>query len=155
MITIIIASDHAGYDLKTALIPILQEKGYKVIDLGCSSRARADYPDYAHRVAQTLQDQEDPKNAQDAQEERVQFGILICGSGIGMSIAANRHRGIRAALVQTPIQAALARAHNNANVLCLGARFLTLAEAKACATTFLSTPFEGGRHKGRVQMLDL
>lgn len=136
-----IASDHAGVELKAALAGMLGQRGLAVADLGPADTQSVDYPDYARKLAEWM------KNTNGSR------GILICGSGIGMSIAANRHAHIRAALVATPEQAALARQHNDANVLCLGARQVNEATAKQCVAAFLDTTFEGGRHTRRVNKL--
>lgn len=139
---IALAADHAGVELKSALIHMLELEGYPVTNLGTNSSDSVDYPDYAHALAEWLHKQ--PETAR---------GILICGSGIGISIAANRHAHIRAALCMNAEMATLARQHNNANVLCLGARFTGEALAKTCTQTFLTTRFEGGRHDNRVKKL--
>ncbi|MES2607756.1 MAG: ribose 5-phosphate isomerase B [Pseudomonadota bacterium] len=138
---IYIASDHAGIELKSALKQHIEAVGHSVIDEGTVSSASVDYPDYAQKVATRLL--VDP-SAQ---------GILICGTGIGMSIAANRFSHVRAALCQTIEESCLARAHNDANVLCLGARVISDDAAIACVDAFLATEFEGGRHTGRTQKL--
>lgn len=139
--TIAIANDHAGLALKHALLADIAALGFTPLDLGTNSADSVDYPDYGHAVANAVLD------------GRAQFGIAICGSGIGISIAANRHPGIRAALVSSAEAATLARQHNDANVLCLGARLIGEAEAKACVTQFLTRAFEGGRHQARVAKL--
>lgn len=139
--TIALASDHAGFALKSALRAWLEQKGHRCLDLGTDSDASVDYPDYGHELARTLI------------AGKAETGIALCGSGIGISIAANRHAGIRAALCHNPQTAALSRAHNDANVLVLAARTTDEATAKACITAFLSTPFEGGRHQTRVEKL--
>lgn len=139
---IAIASDHAGVDLKKSIKQDIENAGHQVVDLGPTDTQSVDYPDFAHKLAQWMKDK--PQSS----------GILICGSGIGMSIAANRHSHIRAALVCTPEQAALARQHNNANVLCLGARQLPEATARAATKTFLETAFDGGRHETRVKKIN-
>jgi ribose 5-phosphate isomerase B len=136
-----IASDHAGVDLKEVLKQELASLGCAVTDLGPNQTSSVDYPDYAQALAEWMK--------QDADSA----GILICGSGIGMSMAANRHKHIRAALVCTVEQTALSRQHNNANVLCLGARQISETTARECTKTFFTTEFEGGRHAGRVQKL--
>ena len=136
-----IASDHAGVELKEVLKQELSDLGCTVFDLGPNDTASVDYPDYATKLTDWI------KNNPDAS------GVLICGSGIGMSIAANRHKHIRAALVCTPEQAALSRQHNNANVLCLGARQIPEKTARECIKTFFTTTFEGGRHAGRVEKM--
>ena len=136
--TIAIAADHGGFDLKSILIPELRDLGYEVLDLGTMSRDSVDYPDFAAALAGAIV------------EGRVTRGVLICGTGIGMSIAANRHRAIRAALVHDGTSARLARQHNDANVLVLGGRLLGAEVAKDCVKVFFATAFEGGRHARRV-----
>ena len=137
-----LASDHAGFELKKHLQPFLRELGYEVHDLGTDSTESVDYPDFGHALANCLL------------SGIARWGIAICGSGIGISIAANRHPGIRAALCQNAAQAALARQHNDANILALGARMVSEQTAQECVKTFLSTAFEGGRHEKRVKKLD-
>lgn len=139
---IIIASDHAGVDLKSELVTYLNSLNYIVYDLGPKNSDSVDYPDYAHKAAKAFED----KLAEKA--------VLICGSGIGISIAANRHHSIRAALCHTVEHAKLAREHNDANILCLGARFSNVELAKKCLDVFLNTSFEGGRHKRRVEKIN-
>ena len=136
--TIAIAADHGGFDLKSVLVHELRALGYEVLDLGTMTRDSVDYPDFAATLAGAIVD------------GRAARGVLICGSGIGMSIAANRHRAIRAALVHDDTSARLARQHNDANVLVLGARLLGPEVAKDCVKTFFSTQFEGGRHARRI-----
>ena len=138
---IAIGSDHAGFRLKSSLIAYLQSKGINVEDFGTHSEQSVDYPDFAHPVATTVE------------EGKADFGILICGSANGISMAANKHKGIRAAVCWMEEVATLARQHNNANILSLPARFISDAEAKKCVDTFLSTPFEGGRHANRVNKI--
>jgi ribose 5-phosphate isomerase B len=138
-----IASDHAGVELKTHLVNLLKNRGHEVVDFGPETADRVDYPDYATKVCAGVLG------------GRVDRGILICGSGIGMSIAANRHQGIRCALVHDPVGAELSRRHNNSNVIALGARLLGPDQASACVLTWLQTPFDGGRHQGRIDKLDL
>ena len=138
---IAIASDHAGFDLKAQLKQELAAMGFEALDLGPDSTASVDYPDFANRLAAVLKD---------GQAKR---GVLICGTGIGISMAANRHRHIRAALVHDVTGARLTRQHNNANVLCLGARLIGADVAKDCLKVFLTTDFEGGRHENRVAKL--
>lgn len=133
-----IGSDHAGYALKSALIPWLESLGYNVTDKGCHSEDSIDYPDYGHPVAS------------DVESNTANVGILICGSGNGISMTANKHQGIRCALCWTPEISALARQHNDANIVALPARFIDLATAKQIIETFLTTTFEGGRHANRV-----
>lgn len=139
--TIAIAADHAGFDLKEVLKSELADLGCEVLDLGTSGPQSVDYPDFATAVARALAD------------GRASRGVLVCGTGIGISIAANRHRHVRAALCHDSSSARLARAHNDANVLALGARLIGPEVAKDCLRTFLSTPFEGGRHAARVAKL--
>jgi ribose 5-phosphate isomerase B len=136
-----LAADHGGVDLKTVLRAHLEAKGIRVLDLGTDSSASVDYPDYALLLARALK------------EGRAARGILVCGSGIGMAIAANRHAHIRAALVHDALGTRLARQHNDANVLVLGGRTLGVDVARDCVDLFLSTSFEGGRHQRRVAKL--
>jgi ribose 5-phosphate isomerase B len=138
---IAIASDHGGFELKTQLKQELERLGFEPLDLGTDSLASVDYPDFAVKLAQALK-------AGDATR-----GVLICGSGIGISIAANRHPHIRAALCHDHVTARLARWHNNANVLCLGGRTTGVDVARDCLQVFLGTEFEGGRHQNRVAKL--
>ncbi len=144
---IIIACDHAGFDLKEYLKSQLLASGYDVYDCGCKSAdVSVDYPDYANIACKKI----NPQLSQIFLEE---LAILICGSGIGISISANRHKNIRAALCNNIKLAKLARAHNNANVLCLGSRFIKEKKALAIIKIFLKTKFEGGRHEARVNKL--
>ena len=136
--TVAVAADHGGYDLKSLLLPELQGLGFGVLDLGTDSRESVDYPDFADAVARAVED------------GRARWGLLVCGTGIGMSMAANRHRGVRAALVHDGLTARLARQHNDANVLVLGGRILGPELAKDCIKIFFATAFEGGRHARRV-----
>ena len=138
---IAIASDHAAVALKAELAAFLREEGHDVADLGPADESRVDYPDYGYKLAQAV--------ASGAAE----YGVALCGSGIGISIAVNRHPALRCALVGEPLSAALAREHNNANAIAMGARLTGIDMAKACLTAFLSTPFGGGRHAGRVEKL--
>lgn len=141
---ILIASDHAGYELKEFLKNFLEKQGHLVSDLGCScSNNSVDYPDIAYNLC-------DKFNA----DNELQRGILICGSGIGVCIASNRYRKIRSALCYDQKLAELSRAHNNANVLCLGARFVKDHQALEIVKTFLETNFEGNRHESRVRKLN-
>ncbi|MFP4091386.1 MAG: ribose 5-phosphate isomerase B [Cyclobacteriaceae bacterium] len=135
---IALGGDHAGYQYKQMLIEQLQAEGYEVRDFGPSSEASVDYPDFAHPLAEAVSKGE------------CSLGILICGSGNGVAITANKHADIRAALCWNTELAALARQHNNANVLCLPARFISRELAVELAEIFLSTEFEGGRHEKRV-----
>jgi ribose 5-phosphate isomerase B len=139
--TIAIAADHGGYDLKSALIPELRALGCAVLDLGTGGPESVDYPDFAAALAQAIEG------------GRAARGVLICGTGIGMSIAINRHRAVRAALCHDATTARLARQHNDANVLVLGGRVLGAETARDCLRIFLSTEFEGGRHARRVAKL--
>ncbi len=139
--TIAIASDHAGVELKEALKQQIAQLGYGVEDLGTNDTQSVDYPDYADALAGWMK------------KDTAARGVLICGSGVGISIAANRHRHVRAALCHNGLVARLARQHNDANVLCLGARMLGVDVAKECVKEFLATPFEGGRHSKRVEKL--
>lgn len=133
-----IASDHAGFALKSNLIPWLLSQGFDIIDMGCNSEESIDYPDYGHPVAHSVE------------SKTTSFGILICGSGNGISMTANKHQDIRCALCWTPEISALARQHNDANILALPARFIDEATAMNIVHIFLTTPFEGGRHAKRV-----
>lgn len=137
-----IGADHAGFAYKELLKQYLQEQGWTVDDKGTYSTESTDYPDYAHPVALAVE------------TGAAAAGILICGSGIGVSITANRHRGVRAALCWHPDVAALCRQHNNANVLCLPARFISKEEMRTFVQTFLTTAFEGGRHERRVEKME-
>ena len=139
---VLIAADHAGFELKQDLARHLSDLGYGAVDLGTDSPDSVDYPDYAHRLADAIE-----------RGEATQ-GILCCGAGIGMSIAANRHAGVRAANCLDERMAALAREHNDANVLCLGSRLLDPDQAKKILWTFLETPFGGGRHGRRVEKIE-
>ena len=138
---IAIASDHAAVDLKAELREYLIEQGHEVADLGPETADRVDYPDYGYKLADLVAD---------GTAER---GIALCGSGIGISIAMNRNPKVRCALVSEPLSAALAREHNDANCLAMGARLTGVDMAKACLDAFLSTDFGGGRHTGRVEKL--
>lgn len=138
---ITIGCDHAAYDLKLLVIDHLKERGYEVIDVGTDSTASCDYPKFAHAVC---------KNVQDGVTE---LGILICGTGIGMSMAANKHRGIRAAACSDTFSARLTRQHNDANVLCIGARVVGMGLAFDLVDNFLDAEFEGGKHQRRVDMI--
>lgn len=137
-----IATDHAGVDLKDYTVELLKEKGHEVIDLGPFSKDRVDYPDYAIKVCEAVL------------AEKNSHGILICGSGIGMSMAANRHSGIRAALCHDAYTATVARGHNDANVLCFGERIIGKGVAESILDAWISGSFEGGRHSGRVEKIE-
>mgnify|MGYP001220491811 CR=1 FL=1 len=138
---ILIASDHAGFNLKEKIKKFLLKKGKKVLDLGTKNNNSVDYPDFAHLVAKKLK------------RNNYQFGVLICGSGVGMSITANKHKNIRAALCYTENAAKLSREHNNANIIALGARLTKVNVALKCVQTFLKTNFKGGRHLRRVKKI--
>lgn len=138
---IAIGGDHAGFSYKEKLVQVLKDKGYEVKDFGPYSDASADYPDYVHPLCNAIE-------AGDFEK-----GIVICGSGNGVAITANKHQGIRAALCWEKDLAALARQHNNANVLALPARFIPFALAEEMANIFLNTEFEGGRHQTRVDKI--
>ena len=135
-----IGCDHAALDLKNIIIRQLEERGLTVTDHGAYTPESCDYPDIAHDVAQAV-------------EKENGTGILLCGTGIGMSMAANHHKGIRAALCTTELHAKFARRHNDANILCLGARMTGVELAKAIIEAFLTTGFEGGRHKRRIDKI--
>jgi ribose 5-phosphate isomerase B len=136
--TLAIAADHAGYALKSKLLKELETRGFRVLDLGTHSSDSVDYPDFAQAMARAIESGE------------VRRGVLICGTGIGIAIAANRHRAVRAAVCHDVSSARLARRHNDANVLALGARLTGDEVAKDCLAAFLETEFEGGRHARRV-----
>lgn len=136
--TIAIAADHAGYDLKVLLVPELKSLGFEVLDLGTHGSDSVDYPDFADALARAIET---------GQAKR---GVLLCGTGIGIAIAANRHRSVRAGVCHDATTARLTRQHNDANVLVLGSRIVGAEVAKDCLRAFLSTEFEGGRHQRRV-----
>jgi ribose 5-phosphate isomerase B len=140
---LVIGSDHAGFELKQQLLVYLQQKGCVIKDMGCYNTERADYPDYGHAVASEVLSGEAIR------------GILICGSGNGINITANKHKGIRAALCWNSEIAALARQHNDANILTLPGRYISLEEAKKCVNVFLNENFEGGRHLERINKIDV
>ena len=140
--SVVIASDHAGFDLKTELKEQLEAGGYDVLDLGTDGPGSVDYPDFGHALAQAIED------------GKVERGVLVCGSGIGIGMAANRHKGVRAAVCHDVTSARLAREHNDANVLALGARLVGPEVARECLRVFLDMPFEGGRHARRVAKID-
>jgi ribose 5-phosphate isomerase B len=139
--SIAIACDHGGYDLKSLLQNTLEERGYEVLDLGTNGPDSVDYPDFAYELARSIRD------------GKVSQGVLVCGSGIGISIAVNRYTEVRAALIHDALGAKLSRQHNDANVICLGGRMIGLELALDCLNTFLTTEFEGGRHARRVEKL--
>jgi len=139
---LVIGCDHAGFDLKEALKKTLSDAGWKVEDKGTFSKDSVDYPDFAHPVAEAVA------------SSSSSVGVLICGSAIGVSITANRHKGARAAICWNEDVAALARQHNNANIICLPARFISNEQAEKFVNIFLSTAFEGGRHERRVEKME-
>jgi ribose 5-phosphate isomerase B len=136
-----IGGDHAGFQYKKEIINYLRDNGHEVKDFGPNSEDSVDYPDFAHPVSKSVDD------------KTADRGILICGSGNGVAITANKYKGVRAALCWGKELAALSRQHNDANIICLPARFISLEEAKACVDAFISTAFEGGRHKTRVEKI--
>jgi ribose 5-phosphate isomerase B len=138
---IVIASDHAALDLKAELVAYMGEAGHDVADLGPNGVGSVDYPDYGYRLAEEIAG------------GRADFGVALCGSGIGISIAANRHPACRCALVAEPLSARLAREHNDANVIAMGGRLIGIEMAKACLDAFLGTAFGGERHRRRVDKL--
>ena len=139
---IALSADHAGYELKDLLAVWLAEEGHEIIDLGTNSGDSVDYPDFGARLGRAVA-------SGDADR-----GIAVCGSGIGIAIAANRNPGCRCAQVSEPLSATLARTHNDANAIALGSRLIGPEMAKACVAAFLATDFEGGRHQRRVDMLN-
>lgn len=137
-----IGADHAGFELKGQVIKFLEELNYQVKDFGCYSAESMDYPDVAHPVAESVTANADT------------LGILICGSGNGVCLTANKHKGVRAALCWLPELGALARQHNNANIICLPARYVDKETAFEILTSYLNATFEGGRHQNRVNKID-
>ncbi len=137
-----IATDHAGVVIKDSVKKMVEDLGHEIIDLGPYSTDRVDYPDYAHKLATAVL------------EDAGSFGILICGTGIGMSLAANKHHGIRAALCHDAYTAEMARAHNDANVLCFGERVVGIGVIESILKAWNSTNFEGGRHANRVAKIE-
>ena len=138
---VVIASDHAGFKLKEEIKKFLIKKRKKVLDLGTKNTISVDYPDYAHLLSKKMR------------KNKNQFGILICGSGVGMSMAANKHKNIRAALCYNSKSTKLSRLHNNANVMTLGSRLIKKNAALKCVSIFLKTNFDGGRHLRRVKKI--
>jgi ribose 5-phosphate isomerase B len=138
---IIIASDHAGYNLKESIIKFLIKKKMKVVDLGTKNTNSVDYPDFAHLLSRKMK------------KKSNQIGILVCGSGNGMDMAANRHKNIRAALCYNIMSTKLSRKHNNANVMAIGSRLTKKNVALKCVNTFIKTNFDGGRHLRRVNKI--
>lgn len=141
METIAVGCDHAGYALKSELVGYLEELGYETLDLGTNSHARVDYPDYGAAVGQAIT------------EGKADLGVLVCGSGIGIGIAANKISGVRAATVHDVTSAHLAREHNNANIICFGERLIGPEIARESLVAFLNAEFQGGRHAERVQKI--
>jgi len=141
--TLAVGADHAGFMLKEELAKAARDAGWRVIDCGTNGDASVDYPDFAHAVAQRIEAGE------------ATFGLLVCGSGIGMAIAANRHQGVRCAQAHNATEARLSRMHNNANILAIGARLTGQAVALDALQAFLSTDYEGGRHDKRLAKLSL
>ena len=139
--TFSIGNDHAGVAYKEAIIDFLEKNGYQVTNHGTNSEASVDYPDFIHPVAL------------DIENENVDLGIIICGSGNGAAMTANKHQKVRAALCWTKEIVALAREHNNANILSLPARFISIPQAIAMVATYINTDFEGGRHQGRIDKM--
>lgn len=137
-----IASDHAGVELKNEIVSVLTARGISVRDFGTNSKESCDYPDFAHSVGQAIHNGE------------IGRAILVCGTGVGMSIAANRNKDVRAVVCSEPLSARMARQHNDANVLCLGARVVGLGMAFEVVDAFLSGTFEGGRHATRVEKIN-
>jgi len=138
---VFLASDHAGFELKNELKEAIKGLGYEVVDLGTNDKNSVDYPDYAHLLASKL--------------EPNCYGVLVCGTGIGISIAANRHENVRCALCHDEFTARLAREHNDANVIAFGARVIGAGVAISAAEAFLKTEFAGGRHERRVKKIEL
>ncbi len=141
MSVIAIGSDHAGYALKSAVVDWLKAAGHEVLDLGAYGLDSVDYPDFGRAVGEAVA------------SGKAEKGVVVCGSGIGISIAANRVKGARAALCMNGLMARLSRQHNNANILALGERLIGIETARDCLNEFLNTPFEGGRHQRRVDKL--
>ena len=136
------ASDHAGFELKEEIKAFLESEGHSLEDFGCFDEESCDYPDYARRLCEALL------------SGACERGVLICGTGLGMSYAANRHKGIRAALCMNTEMARMSRAHNDANVLVLGARLIDPSVARDTLSVWMETPFEGGRHLRRIRKID-
>lgn len=142
-VSVALGCDHAGFALKDKLSEYLRTRGMTVVDLGCGNAEPVDYPRYAAAVARAIV------------TGAVQRGVVVCGSGVGVSIAANRFKGVRAANASDETLVRLARGHNDINVLCLGAQMIGLWKAQACVDAFLDTPFDGGRHVPRIALLDV
>lgn len=139
---IALGSDHAGYEVKERIAGALGDAGHEILNAGTNSEESVDYPDYAHKVAAAVAGGE------------VDMGVLICGTGIGMCMAANRHRGVRAAVVHDEFTAEMSRRHNNANVLCMGARVLTVEKAVKLALEWTQYPYDGDRHQRRIEKIE-
>ena len=139
---IAIASDHAGFEMKNFILDYLKENNFEVLDLGTNSESSVNYPDYGHKMAANIL------------AGKANLGILVCGTGIGISIAANRHKGIRAAVLYSDEVAEMAKKHNNANVLVFGGRTMDKKDVVKRIDIFLNTTFEGGRHQERIELLD-
>lgn len=139
---IALGSDHAGFKLKENVKDYLKGEGHEVLDVGCDNEERCDYPDYAAQVAKTVS------------QGKAECGVLVCGSGIGMCMSANKMKGIRAAVLRTEADARLSREHNDANVACLGSRITKPDDAQKLLDTFLNTSFEGGRHIARLAKVE-
>lgn len=137
-----VASDHAGFELKEDIKSLLESEGHTVEDFGCYNEESCDYPDYAQKLCKALL------------SDTVDRGVLICGTGLGMSYTANRHKGIRAALCMNTEMAEMSRAHNDANVLVLGSKIIELRLAKDIIRVWMETPFDGGRHLRRIRKID-
>lgn len=140
---IALAADHGGYQMKNLIAQNLRNQGFEIEDLGTGSEESVDYPDFAQRVVQEIL------------RQKAELGILVCGTGIGISIAANRHKGIRAALLYDDYVAQVAREHNNANILCFGGRTMKIEDVMRRIDIFLKAKYEGGRHDRRLCKLDL
>lgn len=138
---IVLSSDHAGYEMKKVIVDYLESKGHTILDVGCDNEERCDYPDFAHKGTEKI-----------VKDNCV--GIFVCGSGNGINISANKRKGIRSALCWNEEIATLAKAHNNANVMCLPGRFIDENTARACVAAFLETEFEGGRHLDRINKIE-
>lgn len=143
LMKIAIGNDHAGTDYKSSILKMLENKGYEVINYGTDSNESVDYPDFVHPVAEAVS------------KKKVDFGIIICGSGNGANMTANKHAGVRSALCWIKEIAVLARQHNNANILSIPARYTSLEQAKGMVEVFINTPFDGGRHEKRVSKIDV
>ncbi|MDX2189316.1 MAG: ribose 5-phosphate isomerase B [Bacteroidota bacterium] len=138
---IAIGCDHAGYAYKLPIIEFLKKQGHQIVDVGTDSESSCDYPDFAHPVANKVE------------EKSVDFGILLCGTANGVAMTANKHAGIRATIAWTEEIAGIVRAHNDSNILCIPSRFVTLDMAMAIVVRYMNTPFEGGRHANRVKKI--